>query len=42
MSFATFIDNEEMSFRQGVMVVLGWLALMGIVGFIVAYFSLGV
>lgn len=39
MSFVAFIDDEEMSFRQGTAVVFGWLALMAVVGFVVAYFS---
>lgn len=37
-----FIDDEETSFEQGLLVVLGWFALLAIVEGIAAYYPIGI
>lgn len=42
MNVVEFIDDEEMSFEQGLLIVLGWFALLAIVGGIAAYYTIGI
>lgn len=42
MSFAEFINNEEMTMEQGAAVVVGWFLLIAVAGLATSVYATGI